>query len=103
VWRNQSPHGLSRACPLEQAEAIIPPPAATERFAKSSRAAFVRGRAWAVVCSSNAISDLDRDFYWLYDRWFCSLIWGDDMLSYSGVLFSGIGAFVGLWFGSRAA
>jgi hypothetical protein len=32
---------------------------------------------------------------------FIPLIWGDDMLSYSGVLFSGIGAFVGLWLGSR--
>ena len=32
---------------------------------------------------------------------FIPLMWGDDMLSYSGVLFSGIGAFVGLWFGSR--
>jgi hypothetical protein len=30
----------------------------------------------------------------------CSLIWGDDMLSYSGVLFSGIGVFMGLWLGS---
>ena len=27
-------------------------------------------------------------------------LWGDDMLSYSGVLFSGIGAFVALWLGS---
>jgi hypothetical protein len=32
---------------------------------------------------------------------FIPLIWDDDMLSYSGVLFSGIGAFVGLWLGSR--
>src|SRR5450631_3279202 len=32
---------------------------------------------------------------------FIPLIWDDDMLSYSGVLFSGIGAFVGLWFGLR--
>jgi hypothetical protein len=32
---------------------------------------------------------------------FIPLIWGDDMLSYSGVLLSGIGAFVGLWLGSR--
>jgi hypothetical protein len=32
-----------------------------------------------------------------------STIGGDDMLSYSGVLFSDIGAFVGLWLGSRAA
>jgi predicted MFS family arabinose efflux permease len=30
------------------------------------------------------------------------LLWGDDMLSYSGVLLSGVGAFVGLWLGSRA-
>jgi predicted MFS family arabinose efflux permease len=29
-------------------------------------------------------------------------IWGGDMLSYSGVLLSGVGAFVGLWLGSRA-
>ena len=32
---------------------------------------------------------------------FVPLIWGDDMLSYLGVLFSGMGAFVGLWLGSR--
>jgi uncharacterized membrane protein YeaQ/YmgE (transglycosylase-associated protein family) len=30
-------------------------------------------------------------------------LWGDDMLSYSGVLFSGLGAFVGLWLGSRVS
>jgi hypothetical protein len=29
--------------------------------------------------------------------------WGGDMLSYSGVLLSGVGAFVGLWLGSRAS
>jgi uncharacterized membrane protein YeaQ/YmgE (transglycosylase-associated protein family) len=30
-------------------------------------------------------------------------LWGGDMLSYSGVLLSGVGAFVGLWLGSRAS
>jgi predicted MFS family arabinose efflux permease len=30
-------------------------------------------------------------------------LWGGDMLSYSGVLLGGIGAFVGLWLGSRAS
>jgi predicted MFS family arabinose efflux permease len=29
-------------------------------------------------------------------------LWGGDMLSYSGVLFSGGGALVGLWLGSLA-
>jgi hypothetical protein len=30
-------------------------------------------------------------------------IWGGDMLSYSGVLLSGVGAVAGLWLGSRAS
>jgi hypothetical protein len=30
-------------------------------------------------------------------------LWGADMLSYSGVLLSGVGACVGLWLGSRAS
>jgi hypothetical protein len=30
-------------------------------------------------------------------------LWGDGMFSYSGVLLSGGGAFVGLWLGSRAS
>jgi hypothetical protein len=30
-------------------------------------------------------------------------LWGGDMLSYSGVLLSGVGAVVGLWLGSRAS
>jgi predicted MFS family arabinose efflux permease len=30
-------------------------------------------------------------------------LWGAGMLSYSGVLLSGLGACVGLWFGSRAS
>jgi hypothetical protein len=30
-------------------------------------------------------------------------LWGGDMMSYSGVLLSGAGAFVGLWLGSRAS
>jgi len=29
-------------------------------------------------------------------------LWGGDMLSYSGVLLSRVGAFVGLWLGSRS-
>jgi len=28
---------------------------------------------------------------------FIPALWGADLLSYSGLLFSGIGAFVGLW------
>jgi predicted MFS family arabinose efflux permease len=28
-------------------------------------------------------------------------LWGGDALSYSGILLSGLGAFVGLWLGSR--
>lgn len=28
-------------------------------------------------------------------------LWGDDMLSYSSVLFSGAGALVGLWIGFK--
>ena len=27
--------------------------------------------------------------------------WGDDMLSYWGILLSGVGAFVGLWIGYK--
>ena len=34
---------------------------------------------------------------------FIPALWGGDMLSYSGVLLSGVGAFVGLWLGSRAS
>jgi predicted MFS family arabinose efflux permease len=30
-------------------------------------------------------------------------LWGGDMISYSGVLLSGVGAFVGLWLGSRVS
>jgi hypothetical protein len=30
-------------------------------------------------------------------------LWGGDMLSYSGVLLSGVGAIVGLWLASRAS
>jgi hypothetical protein len=29
-------------------------------------------------------------------------LWDDGMFSYSGVLLSGVGAFVGLWLGSRS-
>jgi hypothetical protein len=29
-------------------------------------------------------------------------LWGGEMLSYSGVLLSGVGALAGLWLGSRA-
>jgi hypothetical protein len=34
---------------------------------------------------------------------FIPALWGDDLFSYSGVLLSGVGAFVGLWLGSRAS
>ena len=30
-------------------------------------------------------------------------IWGGDMLSYSGVLLSAVGAYAGLWLGSRSS
>jgi predicted MFS family arabinose efflux permease len=30
-------------------------------------------------------------------------LWGGDMLSYSGVLLSAVGAYAGLWLGSRAS
>lgn len=30
-------------------------------------------------------------------------LWGGDLISYSGVLLSGVGAFMGLWLGSRAS
>jgi predicted MFS family arabinose efflux permease len=30
-------------------------------------------------------------------------LWGGEMLSYSGVLLSGVGAVAGLWLGSRAS
>ena len=30
-------------------------------------------------------------------------LWGDDMLSYWGVLFSGAGAFVGLWIAYKSS
>jgi len=32
---------------------------------------------------------------------FVPTLWGGEMLSYAGVLWSGIGAFAGLWFASR--
>jgi predicted MFS family arabinose efflux permease len=34
---------------------------------------------------------------------FISELWGADMLSCSGVLLGGLGAFAGLWLGSRAS
>jgi uncharacterized membrane protein YeaQ/YmgE (transglycosylase-associated protein family) len=30
-------------------------------------------------------------------------LWGDDMLSYWGILLSGVGAFVGLWIGYKTS
>ena len=30
-------------------------------------------------------------------------LWGGDMISYSGVVLSTLGAFVGLWLGARAS
>jgi hypothetical protein len=32
---------------------------------------------------------------------FIPLLWGDDLLSVGGVLFSGLGALVGLWWAKR--
>jgi hypothetical protein len=32
---------------------------------------------------------------------FVPALWGGEMLSYSGVLFSAVGAFLGLWIGRR--
>jgi hypothetical protein len=54
-------------------------------------APHMRSRIWIAIFIGSMIGG------------FIPMIWGDDMLSYSGVLFSGIGALVGLWLGSRAA
>jgi hypothetical protein len=32
---------------------------------------------------------------------FIPALWGGDLISYSGVLFSGVGAFIGLWIAYR--
>jgi hypothetical protein len=32
---------------------------------------------------------------------FIPLLWGDDLLSLWGIIFSGIGAFVGLWWAKK--
>jgi hypothetical protein len=34
---------------------------------------------------------------------FIPVLWGADLLSYSGLLFSGVGAFVGLWLGYKVS
>jgi hypothetical protein len=34
---------------------------------------------------------------------FIPALWGGDMISYSGVLLSGVGAFVGLWVAYRVS
>ena|ERR1700675_4479978 len=92
IWTNR-PTGCSRK---------------VRRSADLRRLPSPLGAAFARVCLgcatlTHAIIHLDWYLYWLYDRWAYSRALGDDMLSYSGVLLSGVGAFVGLWLGSRAS
>ena len=44
---------------------------------------------------------LAGDFRRLHHWRILPLLWGGEMLSYSGVLLSGIGAFTGLWIAAR--
>jgi predicted MFS family arabinose efflux permease len=52
-------------------------------------AAHMRSSIWIGIFIGSSIGGLIPE------------LWGGDMLSYSGVLLSGVGAFVGLWLGSR--
>jgi uncharacterized membrane protein YeaQ/YmgE (transglycosylase-associated protein family) len=47
-----------------------------------------RGSTWLLIFIGSTIGG------------FIPEMWGADLFSYSSVLFSGIGAFVGLWFGT---
>ena len=63
--------------------------------------AFARGRAW-LRCPMQA-SIWIGIFIGSTIGGLIPELWGGDMISYSGVLLSGVGAFVGLWLGSRAS
>ncbi len=47
-----------------------------------------RGATWLLIFIGSTIGGLLPE------------MWGADMFSYSSLLFSGIGAFIGLWFGT---
>ena len=49
----------------------------------------MQGRIWLGVLIGSTIGG------------FIPELWGTDMISYSGLLFSGAGAFAGLWFGYK--
>lgn len=76
----------------------------TGPLCKATRRALSRvDMRWTVVSTPM------RSAIWIW-IFVCSTIgglipalWGGDMLSYSGVLLSGVGAIVGLWLGSRAS
>jgi hypothetical protein len=67
------------------------------------RAAFPRGHAWTVVSTHM------RSAIWIWIFVGSTIgglipaLWGGDMLSWSGVLLSGVGAIMGLWLASRAS
>jgi hypothetical protein len=59
---------------------------------RGSRAGLsVQARIWLGVLVGSTIGG------------FIPALWGADLMSYSGVLFSGIGAFVGLWIGYKTS
>ncbi len=60
-------------------------PASLEAIGTSMRS---RGSTWLLIFIGSTIGG------------FIPELWGADLFSYSSVLFSGIGAFVGLWFGT---
>ena len=47
-----------------------------------------RGSSWLLIFLGSTIGGMIPE------------MWGADMFSYTSLLFSGIGAFVGLWFGT---
>jgi len=53
--------------------------------------AYMRSAIWIGIFVGSTIGGLIPE------------LWGGDMISYSGVLLSGVGAFVGLWLGSQAS
>jgi predicted alpha/beta hydrolase len=64
---------------------------------------FALSALGAVVAYTDAMGDLDRDFVGSSIGGFIPALWGDDLFSYSAVLFSGVGSIVGLWLGSRTS
>lgn len=60
-------------------------------LAGPSRGVPVQGRIWLGVLIGSTLGG------------FIPALWGADLISYSGVLFSGIGAFVGLWIGYKTS